>query len=483
MNNSICAHLVSAMIGLLMALGAMAPSAAWAISLDQQATFDIAAQPLPAALVAFSRQAEVQVVTATKDLEGYQSGEVKGRFTLRDAITRLLGSTGLAYKVAGGSTLVVGRAASLSAVNSGLLFAQASGGNSADKAPGEAVPLEGIVVTAQKRSELQQDVPVPVTVLDAKKLVDTNQLRLQDYYASIPGLSVTPNDNGTAHIAIRGLTTGGYTNATVGIVVDDVPFGPSSALVTGAAVPDIDPSDLARVEVLRGPQGTLYGASSIGGLLKFVTVDPSTEGVFGSAQAGLSSVHNGAELGYNLRGSVNVPLSDTLAVLASGFTRQDPGYIDNPVLGIRGINEQRVGGGRLSALWRPSEEFSLKLGALYQKAKRYGSNDVDRQSGLGDLQQNYIRGIGYFDKTIQVYSANLTAKLGSIDLTAVTGYNVYKDSSSFDYTNALAGLTQSVFGVAGTPVYDNHHSKKLTQEIRLSGSMGRSAEDSPTLAH
>src|SRR6202011_2586183 len=99
-------------------------------------------------------------------------------------------------------------------------------------------------------------------------------------------------------LVVRGITSGLGSNPTVGITVDDVPYGSSTILGGGNTVPDLDPSDLARIELLRGPQGTLYGASSMGGLLKFVTVDPSTEAVSGRAQAGLSSVQNGAELGY-----------------------------------------------------------------------------------------------------------------------------------------------------------------------------------------
>ena len=131
-------------------------------------------------------------------------------------------------------------------------------------------------------------------------------------------------------------------------------------------MPDFDPGDLQRIEVLRGPQGTLYGASSVGGLVNFVTVDPSLAGVSGRLEAGGNSVQNGSELGYTFRGSVNVPLSSDFAVRASAFTRQDPGYIDDPVLGLKGVNEDRASGGHLAALWQPSETFSLKLSALYQ---------------------------------------------------------------------------------------------------------------------
>src|SRR6202011_1897795 len=122
---------------------------------------------------------------------------------------------------------------------------------------------------------------------------------------------------------------------------------------------------------------------------------------------------------------VNVPLNDTVAARASAFTRKDPGYINNPILHTDAVNDQRVSGGRLAALWRPSEDLSLKVSALYQRFSADGVNDVN--PGLGDLQQNYIRGVGASSGTIQAYSATLTAKLGRIDLTALSGYNVRDD--------------------------------------------------------
>jgi outer membrane receptor protein involved in Fe transport len=174
--------------------------------------------------------------------------------------------------------------------------------------------LEEVIVTAQKRSERLQDVPVPVTAIGANTLVDTNQMRLEEYYSQIPGLTLTVGDGrGVPMISIRGITSG-YTNPTVGVVVDGTPYGASTNLALGALVPDIDPSELARVEVLRGPQGALYGASSMGGLLNYVTIEPSTDRASGRVQAGTSSVYDGDQLGYNLSAAVNVPLSDTFAV-------------------------------------------------------------------------------------------------------------------------------------------------------------------------
>ncbi len=104
----------------------------------------------------------------------------------------------------------------------------------------------------------------------------------------MPGLIATAGgDNGAAsQLSIRGLATGGLSSPTVGILVDDVPYGSSTSLGGGYQAPDLDPGDLARVEVLRGPQGTLYGASSLGGLIKYVTIDPSTDSLGGPCAGG-----------------------------------------------------------------------------------------------------------------------------------------------------------------------------------------------------
>src|SRR5262249_52377185 len=158
---------------------------------------------------------------------------------------------------------------------------------------------------------------------------------------------------------LRGIATSGLEAPSVGLVVDDIPIGSQ----TGTQLPEIDPGDLERVEVLRGPQGTLYGANSVSGLLKYVTKTQSTERYSGRIEAGSDDVQNGAEPGFNSRGSANIPLTGDMAVRISGFKRQDPGYIDNPHLNLKGVNEGESDGARLAALWKPSDDFSVKLGA------------------------------------------------------------------------------------------------------------------------
>jgi len=171
-----------------------------------------------------------------------------------------------------------------------------------------------------------------------------------------------------------------------------------------------------------------------------VTVDPSTDRFFGHVQVGASSISNAGNAGYDVRGAVNVPLSDTWAARASAFYRQDPGYIDNPVLGLEGINKSEAFGGHLSLLWKPSQDTSLKLSALVQHAAVFGSSQVDIQPGLGDLQQDHTPGSGRNDGTLQAYSAVFKQKLGNAELTSITGYSVDRYTNTIDLTNYYNGL-------------------------------------------
>lgn len=322
-----------------------------------------------------------------------------------------------------------------------------------------------IVVTAQKRVERLSDVPIPVTVLNSDTLLNQNIVRIQDYASRIPGFAVTPAAQAVTVLSIRGVTTGVGANPTVGIMVDDVPFGSATAQGGGGVIPDFDPGDLQRIEVLRGPQGTLYGASSMGGLIKFVTTDPSFSGVSGNVRADLLGIRNGDGVGYGLRGFVNLPVSDTMALRVSGFGRRTPGYVDDPVRGVEGVNEEHVYGGRASLLWKLSDDVSLKLSALYQRNKRDGSADVD--VALGDLQQSRVPDTGNYDRRVQAYSATLRANVGNSEIVSVTGYNRNQVVNSLDGGFAYGGLTFPIYGVRDAELIDAVDVKKFSQEVRV----------------
>jgi hypothetical protein len=269
---------------------------------------DIPAEDLTSALQSFAIASHHKLLYKTELTAGKSSVRLQGEFTAEKAMERLLTGTGLTFEITGSSVVLI-RETSRSGKTGDLVESPQSapddeqtrstppsqprsstflrlvqaGPGTVSSDPGARQPsaqesaatgLGEIIVTAQKKSERLQDVPIPVSVVSAQALLEQNQLRFEDYYSDFPGLNFSSGDRGELFPAIRGLSTGSYSNPTVGIVIDDVPYGASAEIFSA---PDIDPSDLAHVEVLRGPQGTLYGVSSIGGLIKYVTVDPSTE--------------------------------------------------------------------------------------------------------------------------------------------------------------------------------------------------------------
>lgn len=333
--------------------------------------------------------------------------------------------------------------------------------------PEEAQTANDIVVTAQKREQRLQDTPVPVTALVGTDLTDTNQVRLQDYYYKVPGLALSEGYGGMPLIAIRGITTGGFTNPTVGIVLDEAPF--SLSVGTNSFAPDIDPSELQRVEVLRGPQGTLYGAASIGGLVKYVTIQPSTDRISGRVQGGLTATDGGADLGYNWRAALNLPVSQDLAVRISGYTGRDPGFIRNIQTGEQGVNYRDNDGARLALLWRPAETLSITLSALMQNSRRHGSDEVDRN--LNGFEHDLLAGTGTYDRKRIAYSALIEGEIGGVQATSVTAYNIDRLSASVDQTASAGGFFTQVandtFGVDGSANEFRQRVRKFSQEVRF----------------
>ncbi|MBB3859395.1 outer membrane receptor protein involved in Fe transport [Novosphingobium hassiacum] len=353
----------------------------------------------------------------------------------------------------------------------GAAIAQETPGNAAQNA-------NEIIVTAQKREERLKDVPVPITAIRSDSLLAQNQTKAQDFFSTIPAVNLQ-FQNGRAQLAIRGITTGPVTgNPTIGYTVDDVPYGSSTGQggLFGSA-PDLDPSELARIEVLRGPQGTLYGASSIGGLLKYVTIDPSTDKISGSVGGGVLLVKDGGgTLGYNLRGAINLPVGETFAVRASMFHRDEPGFIDNARTGRNDVNASKVTGGRVSALWKPSDSFSLKLGAMHQVRNIYGSSNADITTGSFSKQTD-IAGAGRSRAENQMFSAVMNADLGTVNVASISAYSRSKNYDFIDFTNT--GLTFFVFPPIFFPITEfgdnfrqGYDVDKFSQELRFSGGVG-----------
>lgn len=349
------------------------------------------------------------------------------------------------------------------ATAAGILLASASGvlAQEAPEAASDAVAIEEIIVTAQKREQALAEIPMSITVLDGQMLATQQADNFQDLVALVPGLSIDSAAAGVTRLTLRGINTGGVAS-TVGVYVADVPFGSSSGLANGAILSgDFDTFDLARVEVLRGPQGTLYGASSLGGVLKYVPAPPDTEKFEGKILGNVESVAS-ADTGYSFTGAVNIPLSEQFAFRATGFYREDQGYIDsignNPIPTLTdptvnvlegtlvedGINWLDTYGGRLQALFRPSDRFSLNLMALMQDINSGAPNTVDADpSTLAPVNSDNVQSRyqeQFADIAYRVYSATLDWDFGGVSLKSITGYGTFEQDFQLD-TAIAASLT------------------------------------------
>jgi iron complex outermembrane receptor protein len=319
-----------------------------------------------------------------------------------------------------------------------------------------------IVVTAEKREERLRDVPVPVSVVAAAPLQQTGQTLLQDYFSRVPGLSVSPSYLGYQMLSIRGITTGGFTIPTVSVTLDDVPV--TSAL--DSTVPDIDPTDLSQLEVLRGPQGTLYGANSMGGLIKYITKEPSTASNSIELDAGANGVSHGNQPGYSVSGAGNFVLNKNAAIRLSAYDRREAGYIDNPVAHLQDVNPVDAYGARADGLLHFGADTSLRLTALYQDRDAHGSSEVDHLPGLGDLQQDRVPNSGGSDRTTQSYSVTPKTLINGVRLTSITSYGKVVQDGNFDWSSAFGAVVEPIFGVSGALFHYRNDTGKITEEAR-----------------
>jgi len=343
----------------------------------------------------------------------------------------------------------------------------------------DGAALQEVVVTAQKREELLKDVPLAVTAVPAQALLATNEVSLGDYFRVVPGLTLNDDGEGFKQLVIRGITTGSENTPTVGIYIDDTPIGSSTSAARGdVLVPDIDPSDLQRVEVLKGPQGTLYGSSNMGGLLKYVTVAPDTQQYSGRIEVDGSAVDHGGA-GYGVRGAINIPvISDVLGLRFSASNREDPGYIDN-VRGGNDINTTVVTNTHTALLWQPSDAISVKISALTQdrNGRGTGREDYDFTTHApiyGDLTVSRVPGtLGNVEKQ-QIFNGTVTWNLHAATLTSSTSYakNTYKGLD--DLSMLFGPIFQFITGDPdfGVKIDQRYSTSKVTQEFRLNGTVG-----------
>ncbi len=342
-------------------------------------------------------------------------------------------------------------------------------------AQGQEMVEAEIIVTAQKRTENLQDVPISISVVSGDSLRQSGAFQLADFGAYTPGLQVDSNGTpGQSTVSLRGIAPVGPSQ-TVGTYIDDAPVGSSSLYASSIVFAlDLLPYDVQRIEVLRGPQGTLYGASSIGGLLKYVTIAPTLDGISAKVGGEIFTIDHADDLGYAMQGMVNAALvPGKLGISASYAYRDTPGYVDNIQIGTKNQNGYWQEGARVSLLWKPEDALSLRLSGIWQTINADGDANVIEDVGTAQRIGNGLSNWNYLDETfrkkMQYYASTIDYDLDFATLTSATTYSRTKTRKISDVSR-LYGVLFPFFGApeAGlSPLLLDLDLKKWTQEVRL----------------
>jgi len=362
----------------------------------------------------------------------------------------------------------------------------------ADPGSSTSPELDEVIVTANKRAERQQDVGVSISTIGGADLEQIHAGSLADLSGSVPGLVINNKGGpGQTNIVIRGLNSQGN-GSLVATLIDDMPVGSSAGWALEDTYQlDMMPYDLQSIEVLRGPQGTLYGANSMGGVLKYEMKYPSLTETDMHVGAEGFGVAGGGSMGYGARAAFGAPLVDgALALRVSVYDKQTPGYIVNPVLGLNHENSTDQDGARAALLWQASPDLTVKMQGIYQRITSDGQNEVWAQANQdGNLYTPgpWLQGDGehphpvpeHFDGQLKFGSATVNWDLKFASLTSATSYSDKTVENPTD-TSYQYGFIQPQLDPATSStnnLYEqNIEVKKFTQELRLASRTGQRIE-------
>jgi len=344
--------------------------------------------------------------------------------------------------------------------------AAAAAGQSEDAAPDDRV----IIVTAQKREQNLAEVPLSIAVLDGQELERRGANAIEDVQYAIPGLAITQLAPSQQRVSLRGISAFGGL-PTVGVYLDEMPLNVEVSQ-TGQ---DVRLLDIRRIEVLRGPQGTLYGEGSLGGTIRYITNDVALARVEASARLGAGVIEGGGTEA-DLEGAVNLPVvTDRVGVRLAASYRRFGGWIDNPLRGIENVNdgEALTFRGKLRAML--TDRLDVVLMAQHQQLRLGAPNVSDADKQVFDRVSTAIRS----DATL--LNATLKYDFGGAELLSSTSYIDRADRDQFDTTATFAPALEAPppFGFGFPPgtlqsiAFPRRSDVEIfSQEIRLSGGGG-----------
>jgi len=362
--------------------------------------------------------------------------------------------------------------------------------------------LQEVVVTASRRAESAQDLPISITAVTGASLDQAGIADIAGLAHSMAGVNFTDKGpfggvNGSTLI-IRGLNsegTGGQIALSTPIVPPVATYVDDTALFVNLRLEDLD-----HVEILRGPQGTLYGSGSLGGTIRFVQNAPDPSGFDARAEAGVSKTNHTHALNEDVSGMLNLPLSDTFAVRLNASWTDEAGFINQPNLYVLdssgapiaaqpgnvfsppqtfsqdGTNAYGYRTARVAALWRPSDTFKAQLSYHYQISTADGFPWSSPQLGVQSLSSTDHTQAASYDK-VDLFALTLEGDLGFATLTSNSSWADHNNHSSTDLTNLYDHFSfySQLYGANPRVLVTGHDElidKPWSQEIRLASKAG-----------
>jgi iron complex outermembrane receptor protein len=375
--------------------------------------------------------------------------------------------------------------------------------------------LEEIVVTAQKRESTVETTPISITAISGTDLQDRGITDITSLVQSVPGVSMRTSGPGQTELEMRGMTSSGGNSSTVGFYLDDTPLTAPASAQNGKVIIDPNLYDLNRIEVLRGPQGTLYGSGSMGGTIKLVSNAPDPSGFDASSQVIFAGMDHSDGLSSTENAMLNLPLAqDTMAVRLVASVQRVTGWIDriviaqpdfpapNPVTGVRGnvaaapiqtvyrdVNDENARTLRASLLWTPTDRLSIAPSFMYQEITQGGLNLIDSNPGTLTNYQPFDAGEPFEDR-INLGSVNLKYHFDFADLTSTTSDWTRDENLRQDGAEEIATVLYNPAAPTGFPYFplyangpfgpgigpssptslEDDRSKQVSEEVRITSS-------------
>ncbi|MCG8506427.1 MAG: TonB-dependent receptor [Sphingomonadales bacterium] len=426
---------------------------------DRPVDVNIEAQEIGPALMAFAAQTDLNVLFSAEIIGNHRTKAISGRYTPSQILDILLEGSNLVYRFEDDDTASIGprndgnhqRGAETNSGGNALEPEPANSPGPEESSADERIRLDQVIVTASKRDQFLQDVAFSITALTGSALEALGADDFAGYAYTVPGLAYQDGGPSRRSYSIRGIGAQLAGVSTVGVYLNDIPISDDRFN------PDLKVFDIERIEVLRGPQGTLYGEGSMGGTIRLITNKPDAGAFEAKVHLEGATVKSGSE-DFSASGMINVPIArDRAALRTVVYYRDLAGWIDNVQLGLNNVNDEQTLGARGSLLVHLAENTRATATIIYQDSE-FGGRNIETP-GAGDLIQVRFVEEPMNDEYV-TYNFTFEHAFESLDFVSSTSY-FDRDFDAVDDITFNNGIFPDLFTVI------DFERKIFTQEARV----------------